>query len=377
MGLTSKKVLLAALLLAIALFIATVWLWPRLSRRGTLPVLGRVGALLGTQLALLAALGLAANDSFGFYASWADLFGRERAPGVVIDHTMGSPQDGGMRVLGTVRTDLPGGRAPRRGGQIQQIAIAGGASGITSTAYVYLPPEYFRQPSARFPAVLVLTGYPGTAESLYKKLKYPAIAARQVRAGTERPMVLVMMRPTVAPPRDTECTDVPHGPQVETFFAKDLPKALGARYRIAPGARNWGVIGDSTGGYCALKLALSDPGAYSAAVGLSADYGAPQDATTGDLYGGDPARRRAADLTWRLQHLPHPPVSLLVTSSRRGERNYRATVRFIAAAGAPTHVSSIILPTGGHNFTTWSREIPSALAWLSSRLGGGPVSPDR
>lgn len=376
MGLTSKKVLLAALLLAAALFIATVWLWPRLSRQGVLPVLGRVGALLGTQLALIAALGLAANDSFGFYASWADLFGREKAPGVVVD-AMGSPQDGGMRVLGNVHAGLPGGPSPRGSGQIQQIAIAGGVSGITSTAYVYLPPEYFREPAARFPAVLVLTGYPGTAEALYKKLKYPEIAARQVRQGAERPMVLVMMRPTVAPPRDTECTDVPGGPQTETFFARDLPRALTARYRIAPGPANWGVIGDSTGGYCALKLALRDPGSYSVAVGLSADYGAPQDTTTGDLYGGSAARRRECDLVWRLQHLPHPPVSLLVTSSRKGEHNYRATLRFLALAGGPTRISSIILPSGGHNFTTWSREIPPALEWLSARLGGAPVSPAR
>jgi enterochelin esterase-like enzyme len=379
MGLTNKKVLLAALLVATALFIATVWLWPRLSGRGVLPVLGRVGALLGTQLALLAALGLVANDTFGFYASWADLFGREKAPGVVVDHALGSPRDGGMRVLGTVDADLPGGGTPLRGGQIQQIAVAGGVSGITSTAYVYLPPEYFREPAARFPAVLVLTGYPGTAKSLFEKLRYPAVAARLVRQREARPMVLVMMRPTVVPPRDTECTDVPGGPQTETFFARDLPRALATRYRIASGAGNWGVIGDSTGGYCALKLALRDPGSYAVAAGLSADYGAPQDATTGDLYGGDPARRRACDLMWRLQHLPHHPVSLLVTSSRKGEHNYRATLRFIAAAGGATHISSIILPSGGHNFTTWSREIPAALEWMSARLGGSPplLSPAR
>lgn len=368
MGLTSKKVLLAAALLALALFAATVWLWPRLARRGPLPVLGRVGVLLGTQLALVAALGLAANYSFGFYASWADLFGMETTPGVVVDHAGGSPAGGGMRLLGTVHVNVAGGTVPRVGGQIQKIAVGGGSSGITTTAYVYLPPQYFREPHRRFPAAVVLTGYPGTAEALYKKLKYPTVAAGQVRRGTARPMILVMMRPTVAPPRDTECTDVPGGPQTETFFAHDLPRALSARYRIGTGPASWGIIGDSTGGYCALKLALRDPGSYGSAVGLSADYGAPKDATTGDLYGGSTARRASNDLMWRLGHLPHPAVNLLVTSSRQGERNYRATLRFIAMAGGPTHVSSIILPSGGHNFTTWAREIPPALEWLSAHL---------
>ncbi|MFG1809980.1 alpha/beta hydrolase [Streptomyces sp. NPDC049040] len=368
MGLTSEKVLLAAALLATALFAATVWLWPRLARRGPLPVLGRVGVLLATQLSLIAALALVANDSFGFYASWADLLGRDTAPGVVLDRAGGPPADGAVQVLGTVHTGGPGGTVPRIGGRIQRVAITGGVSGITTTAYVYLPPEYFRQPRRRFPAALVLTGYPGTAEALYGKLRYPAVAAAEVRRGTARPMVLVMMRPTVAPPRDTECTDVPGGPRTETFFATDLRRSLATRYRVGTDAAGWGVIGDSTGGYCALKLALRDPGCYGSAVGLSADYGAPKDATTGDLYGGDADRRRGNDLMWRLGHLPHPAVNLLVTSSRHGEHDYRATLRFIALAGGPTRVSSIILPSGGHNFTTWSREIPAALAWLSAHL---------
>jgi enterochelin esterase-like enzyme len=372
MGLTSKKVLLTAALLAVLLFALTVWLWPRLARRGPLPVLGRIGVLLATQLSLLAVLGLAANYSFGFYASWADLFGQETAPGVVVDHTLGSPADGGaVRVLETVRGVLPGGGVPRLGGQIQKVAIGGGVSGITSTAYVYLPPEYFRQPRAHFPAALVLTGYPGTAEALYRKLKYPAVEADEVRHGRAQPMVLVMMRPTVVPPRDTECTDVPGGPQTETFFTRDLRGAISARYRVSRSAAGWGVIGDSTGGYCALKLALRDPGSYSTAVGLSADYGAPKDRTTGDLYGGSAARRRECDLAWRLGHLPHPAVSLLVTSSRHGEHNYAATRRFIAlAAGGPLRIASIILPSGGHNFTTWRREIPAAMQWMSGRLTG-------
>jgi S-formylglutathione hydrolase FrmB len=162
--------------------------------------------------------------------------------------------------------------------------------------------------------------------------------------------------------------NVPGGPQTETFFAKDLRAALLTHYRIGPGAGSWGLIGDSTGGYCALKLTLEDPQDYSAAVGLSADYAAPKDPTTGDLFGGSKAVRQANDLAWRLQHLPRPPVNLLVTSSQHGEKNYRATMRLIRLVKGPTKISSIILPTGGHNFTTWSREIPPALRWLAAHL---------
>ena len=44
--------------------------------------------------------------------------------------------------------------------------------------------------------------------------------------------MLVMVRPTVAAPRDTECTDVPAGPQALAFFA---PK-VAVMVALAPAA---------------------------------------------------------------------------------------------------------------------------------------------
>ncbi|MFE0252165.1 alpha/beta hydrolase [Streptomyces sp. NPDC059010] len=371
MGLTSDKVLALAVLAAVGLFVGTVWLWPRLARRRWRAVAGRVGLLLSTQLALFMAVGLAANQAFGFYASWADLFGQEKDQGVVVDHTAAS---GPLRVVDTRRVPGAGGLRPQVGGQIQKVDIVGRTTHIATPAFVYLPPEYF-QPEYRtrtFPAAVVLTGYPGTAQALVNKLDYPQTAARLAGEGRMQPMILVMMRPTVAPPRDTECVDVPRGPQTETFFAKDLPEAVGGHYRVGGGARSWGIIGDSTGGYCALKLAMHHPGVYAAGVGLSPYYKAPIDATTGDLFQGDKELRNRANLWWYLKHKPAPDTSLLVSSSKVGESNYKDTLKFIDRVKATkrTRISSIILESGGHNFNTWRREIPATLEWVSGRLSG-------
>ncbi|MFC0601949.1 alpha/beta hydrolase [Streptomyces palmae] len=374
MGLTATRTVMLAVAVAVLLFAATIWLWPKLARRTVPAVLGRVGALLLTQVSVFAAVGLYANQSFGFYGSWGDLFGTETAPGVVIDHDAAGGRQ--VRVVGTHRVKVPGSAKPEVAGRIEKVAIQGPRSRIASTAYVYLPPEYFRPEFARrdFPAALVLTGYPGTTEALTYGLKYPQTAHRLVREGRMKPTVLVMMRPTVAPPRDTECMDVPHGPQTETFFTQDVTRAVSRHYRVGDKARNWAVMGNSTGGYCALKMAMRHPESFSVGVGLSPFYKAPQDPTTGDLFGGSARVRRENDLMWRLDHKPAPPVSLLVTSSEHGEKNYRDTMRFIGKAkrlnarGEPTRISSMILDTGGHNFNTWRREIPGCLEWLSGRL---------
>ncbi|MFJ1652079.1 alpha/beta hydrolase [Streptomyces sp. NPDC088337] len=373
MGLTSNKVLVLAILLAVLLFAGTVWLWPRLARRTWHAVTGRVGMLLATQVAIFVCVALAANQAFGFYASWADLFGRENAPGVVVDNSAHGRSGGPLQVIGTQQVRLGDGDRPHVSGQIQQVGIVGRTTHIASPAFVYLPPEYF-QPQYRtrtFPAAVVLTGYPGTAQALISKLRYPHTAQELARTGRVQPMILVMLRPTVAPPRDTECVDVPGGPQTETFFAKDLPDALLAHYRVGRKPGSWGIVGDSTGGYCALKLALHHPEVYAAGAGLSPYYRAPIDPTTGDLFQGDRNLRNRADLLWSVKHLPAPDTSLLVTSSRLGEGNYRSTLRFIDAVKATnrTRIASIILDSGGHNFNTWRREIPATLQWMSGLLG--------
>jgi enterochelin esterase-like enzyme len=368
MGLTSRKVLAVAVLSAVLLFVATVWLWPRLSRRTARAVLGRIGLLLATQLAVFLSVGLAANHAFLFYGSWSDLFGRQQDPGVVVDHAAGGRH---IQVVATQRPPTPGGTVPSLGGQIQQVVIAGKRSRIDSPAYVYLPPEYFQPRYAHrtFPAAVVLTGYPGTARALITGLHYPQTAWRLAKKHQARPMILVMMRPTVAPPRDTECVDVPGGPQTETFFAEDVPDAVSRTYRVGAGPRHWGFMGDSTGGYCSLKIALHHPERYAAGAGLSAYYKAPLDPTTGDLFHGDQRLRHHADLLWSLRHgRPEAASSFLVTSSEKGEGNLKETRAFITAVQAPARVSSIILDSGGHNFNTWRREVPPALVWLSGRL---------
>jgi enterochelin esterase-like enzyme len=374
MGLTSGTTLVLAVLSAVLLFVGTVWLWPRLARRTWRAVGGRIALLLGTQLALFLSVGLAANQAFGFYASWADLLGRETDQGVVVDHTATGGSGGPLRVVDTRRVPGVGGVRPQVGGQIQKIDIVGRTTRIATPAYVYLPPEYF-QPGYRtrtFPAAVVLTGYPGTAAALVDKLDYPSTVLRLAKDGRMQPMILVMLRPTVAPPRDTECVDIPDGPQTESFFAKDLPEAVTDHYRVGRKPGSWGIIGDSTGGYCALKLAMHHPRVYAAGAGLSAYYDAPVDPTTGDLFHGDKGLRDRANLWWCLKHMPAPRTSLLVTSSRIGESNYRDTLKFIerVKANGRTRISSIILESGGHNFNTWRREIPATLQWISGRLDG-------
>ncbi|MBC7593126.1 MAG: hypothetical protein H7288_04180 [Kineosporiaceae bacterium] len=129
-------------------------------------------------------------------------------------------------------------------------------------------------------------------------------------------------------------------------------------------------MGDSTGGYCSAKLAMLQPATFPAAVALSGYYNTLKNNTTGDLRGGSLVLRKLNDLLWRLKHMPAPAVSLLVTTSRdeNGPEGHSNTAAFLRLVKPPLFVDSIIQRHGGHNFATWSGQMPTALSWLSKKL---------
>jgi enterochelin esterase-like enzyme len=374
MNLTGIALLILLMLATVMAMTAVVVLWPRFAARGLRSLFGRVGLLAVAQLVLLTTIAAGTNSYFGFYGSWSDLLDLSGGgAGVSAALGPGAP----ITVNGTAGLAMPDGDQPSKAGEIQDTVIHGMRTGLSEHALIYLPPQYFQQKyrRARFPAVIVSTGYPGDVTALVSRLRYPIRLATAIDMGQDRPMVLVMMSPEVVGSRDTECTNVPGGPQSESFWAQDVPAAVEQTYRVTRSAAGWGLIGDSTGGYCALKLAMMNSDRIGAAASLSGYFDIGEDPTTGDIY-GNAAFRLQNNLIWRIANLPAPPISVLLTTSRVGEDDYRATLQFAAAARAPLSVSMLVRSQGGHNFNTWNSEIPVALHWLSSRLHAPLPYPD-
>jgi enterochelin esterase-like enzyme len=408
MGLTGGPFAWLLILAAAGFVGGTAWLWPRLAQQRARPILARFGLIIGGQVLVTGMALTLINDSFGFFASWSALLGTESAkqrpaafsvsqaagrPIVVTGSSIGTVFHGGSALPRPVTwlTGEPAGRGPgqsepgggmkaaARQGAVLRVTIRGQYTGIVGGGdYVYLPPQYFQPAyaSASFPVVLAFTGYPNDPANLMKLLALPAIAARLTAADRIRPAIYVMVNPSVALPRDTECTNVPAGLQVATFFERDVPLAVERTFRAQSGRYGWATLGYSTGAYCAVKLAMLDPGQFSAAVAMSGYYTAARDHTTGDLYGGSRGYRDENNLDWRLRHLPAPPIRVLVASSYGGEKDLPGTKVFLRLIHPPMRGYSLILRRGGHNYFTWRRELPQSLEWLSGQLtpAGVPVS---
>ena len=127
---------------------------------------------------------------------------------------------------------------------------------------IWLPPQYTQRAYRNhlFPVLDRPDRVPGKSEAWWSLADIPRVAEAAIADGSMPPFVLVAVNPDIVPPRDTECTDVPGGPAVQTFLHSDLPiDVVHLLSAEAPG-RDWALMGDSTGGYCATLLAMRYPG---------------------------------------------------------------------------------------------------------------------
>jgi hypothetical protein len=177
------------------------------------------------------------------------------------------------------------------------------------------------------------------------------------------------MLPAALGPTDQACLNVPGPPsegskpgggsvQGETFFAQDVPDAVQAAYRVSSQPGHWALLGDDSGGYCALQLAIDNASVFSAAVAPGDSYLIPR-ATAQAL--GTPAIRLQDNLVWQLSHQPMQPVSVLFTEPGPAFAQRQAQP-FFSLAQPPMQVSLTQPATGN-----WP--LGRVLDWISSAVG--------
>jgi enterochelin esterase-like enzyme len=384
----SGSLQITTIALAVLAALATWLLWNRMRGPRALRVLQRAGLLVfGELMAALAILVWVNISSGGLVVSWQDLLGNQSTRGGVFAGQQGAirlhpaaqsvaamrQQGSGSAVTaGLVRT----GFRPSDG-DFQETTLRGPASGITAQVYVWTPPQYAEQPHTFFPVIELLHGVVGSPEGWTGPMNVVAHLEAAERSGKVHPYILVV--PDLTPVaghtwswNNEECSDVPGDADVDTWLTRDVRSVVVDDFRAETAADAWGLMGYSTGGFCAAKLVLQHPDRYRAAVSLSGYY-VPESLELSE----DPVLDRADSPLWLIGHTRTPAVSLLMTASAQDRVDPAAqAARMIAAAKAnplarATDVQSFVAPLGGgHNQSAWEKMLPTAFTWLSQRLAG-------
>jgi enterochelin esterase-like enzyme len=358
LGLTSPGLQALTAIAAVLAIAAVAVLVTRRADTTRTPLLRRLGTRTAPVVALAVAaqalavttVGLAVNNSYGFYTSWSDLFGRT---------------SGGA----TIRT---GGLVAAGQGKVQVLTVHARVGGPNDRVLVWTPPQY-DSPAYRakpLPVVLFLPGQPNSPDGAFRHFDFGAIATRAIASGKVPPFVAVFPTLMIAPPRDTECTDVPGGPQAETWLERDVPAFVTSHFRVQPTGAGWSMMGWSTGGFCAAKLLLTHPEWYSSAASFGGYYQPLQDPTTGNLFQGRRALEDHNSPMWLYQHLQtHGGLRssrLLLVAGRQDSETWPQTKAMLDLAGSDPAVAHLVFPRGGHNYRNYRQYLADVLAWSAS-----------
>ena len=250
------------------------------------------------------------------------------------------------------------------------LTVTGRSSHLIRDVDVYLPPGYDDADAAlRFPVIEWFPGFPGEPREVTALFGLPGLLDDAIDHDRMPPSVVVVPD-TNGEPRlshDEECVDAVAGTADDTFLSADLRSWALSRLRVRADRPGWALAGWSTGGYCAMNLALRHPAWYGTAASQSGDNSTAQDATTGDLFAGREDLRRANNVT-ELLHSHSVPLGLLVTAGI-GERDEQdAAERIHLAVSPPVALSLITFPGGGHNTDAVRAEAPD-----DPRLAGHPA----
>lgn len=346
MGLLGWPLITITVVLAVAAPVACLMLWGRVRGRPAAAV--RFGMIITCQALALLVGGVSVNRYYEFYASWSDLFGTGRANGPIVQ--VGTPVAGGVRFE----------RAPGLDSGAYTADVVGERSRIRSRILVWLPPGYNAHQA--YPVIELLPGYPGSPSTWFHALHGVSALRDAIKSGQAHPFILVAPTTTVVHGRDTECVDFPRGPRVETWLTDDVRKAVTSAFHAQPDRGAWGLMGFSTGGYCAAKLAVRRPDLFAAAVTMQGDA-TPQTA----VVRHDRTLNEQNSIL-NLLRTRRPPVQLLLAGTRQDRKSFTALNEIVPLVRPPTRAFLYIIPNGGHNASVWNEMLPRSYAWLSQRL---------
>ena len=259
----------------------------------------RALSLLAIPLVLVSALTVL-NQWVGYYPTLQKAWG---------DLTSGPLPDQ------TDAKDLPGLRDTHPdAGKLVAVDVPDGGSGFTHrTEYVYLPPVWFTGATPpKLPAVMMIAGEFSNPTNWIRTGNAISVIDDYANAHGGAAPVFVFVDSSGSFNNDTECVDGPRGNAADHLTKEVRPYVI-SRFGTSSDPANWGVVGWSAGGTCAIDLTVMHPELFTTFEDIGGDRGpnsGTKEQTIDRLYGGDAATWDAYDpRTVMAKHGPYSGIA--------------------------------------------------------------------
>jgi S-formylglutathione hydrolase FrmB len=268
------------------------------------------------------------------------------------------------------------------------------------TEYVYLPPAWFASPTVKLPTVMMVGGEFNTPADWLRTGNAAAnIDAFAASHGGDAP-VFVFVDAGGSFNNDTECVDGPRG-DVADHLTNDVVPYMVSTFDVSASRANWGIVGWSMGGTCAVDLTVMHANVFGSFVDVAGDMGpnaGTKSQTIKRLFGGDAAQWAAYDpSTVITRHGPYqgiagwfaissdPPPHGIKPAAQIGEEDavglggqdaYGRTddqtqaAKTLCSLGRANGIDCAVVATPGrHDWPFASRVFASSLPWLAGQIG--------
>jgi S-formylglutathione hydrolase FrmB len=347
----------------------------------------RVLSILAVPLAAMSAASVL-NASLGYLptvrTAW-EMFTGAKPPDQIDESTLAAMVREGAR--------------PTRG-TIVSVKIPKDQSGfIHRDELVYLPPAWFESsPPPRLPAVMMIGAEMGGPQNWLPAGSGDAqrILDEFARKHGGTTPVVVFPDSNGAFDNDTECVNGLRGNAADHLTKEVVPYII-SRFGTSAEPSNWGLVGWSAGGTCALTLSVMHPELFSAFVDLDGQLGpnaGGKEQTTARLFGGNADAWAAFDPksvveahdqyhgmsawfgvsghtpTVYRSGAPSAPTGDAVgywdTSSEEFASIADQLCQLLSGHGIECAVSSY---SGAHDFVSAGNGLAAALPWLAGKIG--------
>lgn len=259
---------------------------------------------------------------------------------------------------------------------------------------VYLPPAWFASdPPPRLATVMMIGGQFNTPADWARAGNAVRTADAFAAANDGNAPMLVFVDSGGAFNNDTECVNGRRGNAAD-HLTKDVVPFMVAKFGASAEQANWGIVGWSMGGTCAVDLTVMHPGMFSSFLDVAGDLypnAGNKEETISRLFGGDAAAWAAFDPTTVItRHGPYtgvagwfaiparrelpiadtPAMRLAGRDAAANPSNQTSAANALCALGRSYGIDCAVIPQPGkHDWPFADQAFATALPWLAGRLG--------
>ncbi len=268
-------------------------------------------------------------------------------------------------------------------GTLVPVDIADTASGFRHRdELVYLPPAWYAtDPPPPLPTIMMIGGEFNTPADWVRSGNAVKTIDDYAAAHGGNAPVLVFVDPGGAFNNDTECVNGARGNSAD-HLTKDVVPYMLSHYGVSPNRANWGIVGWSMGGTCAVDLAVMHPDMFSAFEDIAGDLSpnSGNKAQTIDrLFNGNAAAYASFDpSTVITRHGAYSGVTGWFDTNSVNSTDQTAAANSLCGLGSANGIRcAVVTQPGKHDWPFASHAFASALPWMASQIGtpGVPAVP--